>query len=206
MQKSKQLKKTELKTNQSMKATKRIYGGVVTLRQIEINDCTDRYVGWLNDPEVNQFLETKWSVQNMDTISEFVRMQIESPDSVLFAICLNDACHENRHVGNIKIGPIHPHYNHADISYFIGEKDIWGHGVATDAINCVCKYGFQELGLHRIEAGAYACAIGSQRALEKNGFKREAVFREKVYYNDEYIDAYKYGLLREDFERLDYLL
>ena len=34
--------------------------------------------------------------------------------------------------------------------------------------------------------------------LEKNGFLREAVFREQVVSNGEYMDVYRYGILKQD--------
>ena len=155
-----------------------LYGKQIFLRQIELTDCNDNYVRWLNDSEVNQYLETKWYEQNIVTIKEFVESLRNSSHSVLFAII----CKE-KHIGNIKIGPIHPRYNHADISYFIGEKEYWHRGIATEAIKLICDYGFKDLNLNRIEAGAYECAIGSWRALEKCGFKREGVLRKQIYFN-----------------------
>lgn len=171
-------------------------GKLVFLRQIEMKDCKERYVEWLNDPEVNQYLETKWVRQDMESIEAFVKSQRENSHSVLFAIISKE---ENSHIGNIKIGPIHEHYSHADISYFIGDKQFWNKGIATEAIRLVCEFGFEELGLHRIEAGAYAAAVGSWKALEKNGFHREGIFRDQVILNNEYMDIYRYGLLRSDW-------
>lgn len=178
--------------------TKRIKSGdLVFLRQIEMRDCTACYVDWLNDPEVNKYLETKWSRQDIGSIKAFVRAQRENNHSVLFAIVSNT---EKGHIGNIKIGPVHEHYKHADISYFIGDKRFWNKGIATEAIKLVCEYGFEELGLHRIEAGVYAVAVGSWKALEKNGFQREGVFREQVILGGGgYMDIYRYGLLRSDW-------
>lgn len=176
-----------------MTINKIIAGELISLRQIEMRDCTKRYVEWLNDPEVNQYLETKWFRQDMESIEAFVKSQRENEHSILFAIISNE---DNRHIGNIKIGPINMHYRHADISYFIGDKQFWNKGIATEAISLVCEFGFGELGLHRIEAGAYAAAVGSWKALEKNGFQREGVFREQVLLNGEYMDIYRYGLLR----------
>ena len=150
---------------------------------------------WLNDPEVNQYLETKWSDQTTDSIRSSVQSQRENNQSFLFAIIDKATDH---HIRNIKIGPIHPHYKHADISCFIGEKGFWHRGNATEAIGLVCKYGFEQLSLHRIEAGAYACAVASWKALEKSGFKREGVLREQVILDDKYMDVYRYGLLIEE--------
>lgn len=172
-----------------------LYGKQIFLRQIELTDCNDNYVRWLNDSEVNQYLETKWYEQNIVTIKEFVESLRNSSHSVLFAII----CKE-KHIGNIKIGPIHPRYNHADISYFIGEKEYWHRGIATEAIELICDYGFKDLNLNRIEAGAYECAIGSWRALEKCGFKREGVLRKQIYFNNTYIDVYRYAILASEYK------
>lgn len=174
--------------------------GGVTLRQIELNDCTQVYVDWLKDPQVNQYLETRWTEQTIDTIKDFVSLQRESEHSILLAITLSD---DGRHIGNIKLGPINKHHKHGDISYFIGDKNMWNKGIATKAINLLCGYGIEQIGLHRIEAGAYAAALGSWRALEKNGFTREAIFREQVVTNNnQYMDIYRYGLLADEYIKL----
>lgn len=68
----------------------------------------------------------------------------------------------------------------------------------------MCKYGFETIGLHKIEAGVYECAEGSWRALEKCGFIREGVLKEEVLFNGAYIDVFRYGLLRRDFDNTEY--
>lgn len=170
----------------------------MSLRQINLDDCNSSYVNWLNDSEVNQYLETKWHKQSLTTISEFVQNMIDSSNQLLLAIIDKQT---NMHIGNIKIGPIHEHYNHADVSYFIGEKQFWNKGYATEAIEIACAYGFEDLNLHRMEAGVYEQAVGSRKALEHNGFVREAVFREQVLFMDKYIDVFRYGLLKSDWEK-----
>ena len=183
-----------------MITSKKIIGNKCYLRQIELTDCTQTYVQWLNDPEVHRYLETRWSRQDMESIKDFIRFQRDNNHSILFAII---AKNENIHIGNMKIGPIHPHYSYADISYLIGEKSFWNIGIASEAINLVCKFGFEELGLRKIEAGAYATAIGSWKALEKNSFIREATLRENVFSEGKVIDVYRYGLLKREFN--DYI-
>lgn len=179
-----------------MITTKKCIGKNIILRQIELNDCTDIYVNWLNDPQVNQYLEVRWNIQNLNSIRDFVHGQRNNDHSILFAITDKQ---DLRHIGNIKIGPVNWHYLYADVSYFIGDKNCWNHGIATEAINLTCKFGFEELKLRKIEAGTYADAVGSWKALEHNGFIREGVFRENVLLNDKIMDIYRYGLLRRDF-------
>lgn len=170
----------------------------VVLRTLELSDCKQYYLDWLNDKNINQYLETRWSEQTLESIRVFVKSIRESTHSYLFAIL-----YENRHVGNIKIGPIHPIYKFADISYFIGDRSVWNKGIATKAIRLIVKFGFEELNLNRIEAGAFEQNIGSQKALLKNGFIREAIYRKKFFLenSDEYCDIYHYAILKEDWQK-----
>ncbi|PHU40931.1 Protein N-acetyltransferase, RimJ/RimL family [Pseudobutyrivibrio sp. AR14] len=165
------------------------------IRSISLDDCNEKYVNWLNDKEVNQYLETRWCEQNIESIKDFVRKQIASEDSYLFAICKQDGTH----IGNIKIGPINNRYKHADISYFIGDKNMWNKGVATDVIERICKFGFEELDLHKIAAGAYKEAVGSIKALENNRFLREAIFKDEVRIDDKFTDVYRFALLNGNY-------
>ena len=165
---------------------KEIIGNKIKLRTVELSDCRKYYLDWLNDPEVNQYLETRWHEQSIDTIKEFVKSIRESSHSYLFAIIYQD-----KHIRNIKIGPIHPIYKFADVSYFIGDKNCWKKGIATEAIKLVGKFAFEELNLHRLEAGAFEQNIGSQKALLANGFVKEATYHKKSYLKlgDEYCDT-----------------
>ena len=130
---------------------------------------------------------------------EFVKYQRENDHSILFAIRLSES---DRHIGNIKIGSINTHHSHADISYFIGDKNLWHKGIATECINLISEFGFSDLCLHRIEAGTYSVAVGSWKALEKNSFKREGIFRKQIMIDGNYIDAYRYGLLKSEYREI----
>lgn len=178
-----------------------LYNGIlkgekIILRMVELKDCNSKYLSWLNDREVNQYLETRWEEQTTDKIKNFVASIRESNHSYLFAII-----YQNEHIGNIKIGPIHPIYKYADVSYFIGEKSTWGKGIATEAVRLITKFAFETLNLNRVQAGAFENNVGSQKALERNDYKKEATYRKKSFINldDDYIDSYMYGLLKDEY-------
>lgn len=157
----------------------------VSLRLCELADCTDRYLGWLQDPEVNRYLETRWSEQSLESIRSFVASALASNHSYLFAIIANDI---EQHVGNIKIGPFHRQHRHADVSYFVGERSAWGRGYATDAVRLVTEFGFDRLGAHRVQAGIYETNVGSRRVLEKCGYRLEARLEKHVVGRDAWED------------------
>jgi RimJ/RimL family protein N-acetyltransferase len=179
-------------------AAERFGGPPVSLRLADLADCTERYVAWLMDPAVNQFLETRWTRQTLQTIREFVGGMVVSADSYLFAIVETDS---GEHIGNLKIGPIHARHFYADLSYFIGERSRWGFGYATAAIRCATRIGFERLGLHRLQAGLYASNGASGRALEKAGYSCEGRFKAQLRTTDGWEDHVWYGITREDWLR-----
>lgn len=146
-------------------------GKAVSLRLVTSEDCTPEYVGWLQDPEVNRYLETRWSIQTLETVRDFVSSMVESPTSYLFAIVDSGS---SQHIGNLKIGPINTNHGFADLSYFVGDKAFWGRGCATEAIGIAARIAFTRLGIRRLQAGLYESNVASARALEKAGFTLDA--------------------------------
>ena len=170
-----------------------LYGKNVSLRAIKLEDCTDNYIEWLNDKEVNRYLETRWEEQTFETILRYVYTISESDHSYMFAIIENSS---NEHIGNIKIGPIHKRYKNADISYFIGDRRVWGRGYAKEAVKLIIDFGFDVLLLHRIQAGIISGNDSSAKVLTNNGFIKEGVLKEKILVDGEFRDHIMYGLIR----------
>ena len=173
-------------------------GSKVLLRCIEESDCNENYKKWMNDPDISVYLEARWHKQDIPDLLDFVRSVRKSPFDYQFAIIEKKS---GLHVGNIKLGGIHHIYKRGDIGYFIGEKNCWGKGYAKEAVSLVTEFGFMTLKLHRIEAGCRENNIGSQKVLEQNGYKKEAVFRDRSFvWNDtEYVNDFFYGQLITDY-------
>ena len=119
---------------------------------------------------------------------------INDKNNYLFAIIENCS---NQHIGNIKLGPINFIHSYADISYFIGQKDCWGNGYASEAIRLLTNFGFKKLNLHKIRAGVYASNVASQKTLEKSGYKFEAKFLRCLKNGDNWEDHFWYGIFNE---------
>ena len=170
-------------------------GEKVILRNIDVNDCNDEYLSWMNDYETNYYMETRYSPQTKETIRTFVESIIESKDSYLFAIIEKT---NNKHIGNIKIGPVNNRYKWADISYFIGDKKNKRKGYAVEAIKLICVFGFDELNLHRIQAGTISKNIVSEKALLKAGFIKEGSLREKIERDGIWYNHNIFGMVKED--------
>lgn len=79
----------------------------------------------------------------------------------------------------------------AELGYRIGQ-DFQGRGIASKAVELVLEEGFEKHGLLKIEAGTSTINIGSQRVLEKNGFKRVAEEKKVMKVNDKWLNGYLY--------------
>lgn len=133
---------------------------------------SDAYIRWLNDPEVNRYLESRFVVQDRVSIESFVAGVLASECDVFFGI---RDLGLDRHVGNIKLGPINRRHGLGEIGLMIGDRAAWGHGVGSRAIDIVSAIASDELGLRKVTAGCYASNRGSKRAFEKAGFMVEGV-------------------------------
>jgi RimJ/RimL family protein N-acetyltransferase len=87
----------------------------------------------------------------------------------------------------------------AEIGYFIGEP-YWNKGIVTKAVKLITEYGFQHLGIIRIQTGVFEYNTASQRVLEKCGFVKEGVFRKSVIKQGKLWDEVRYAKLKPGIE------
>ena len=76
----------------------------------------------------------------------------------------------------------------AEIGYLI-HHPWWNRGIASEAVAAVMKYGFEQLGLHTIEAVINPSNAASEKVLTRNGFVKEGYFRENYFYNGKFFDS-----------------
>lgn len=174
-----------------------IEGERIYLRGVCVSDVNDNYYRWMNNPEVNGFLETRYIPQPMENIKRYVEKMNGLSDEIFLAICLIE---DDQHIGNIKLGPINWIHRFADISLLIGEKDHWGKGIATEAIKLITRFAFNVLNLNKLQAGCYSKNIGSAKAFLKAGFCKEGALKNHWIVNGKYQDEIILGLCCEDWK------
>jgi len=144
--------------------------GTITLRCMQRADVGAHYLGWLHDPEVNQYLEVRHALPtSVDDLWQFVDGVNRSTDSLMLGIFGPDG----RHIGNIKVGPVNTTHRRAEVGIICGERSEWGKGYATRAIRLASRHAFTSMGLVRLTAGCYDTNVGSMRAFIKAGYLHE---------------------------------
>lgn len=109
--------------------------------------------------------------------------------------------HTNTFLGEIGYALAPERYRLASLHYSL-LPEYWGKGYATEAALGLLKYCFEELNLHRIEAGCAVDNLASIRVLEKLGMQREGRKRKVLPLQSGWSDNYEFAILEEDFKRL----
>lgn len=86
----------------------------------------------------------------------------------------------------------------AEISIFIGEKNLWDKGYGSQAIQLMLKHGFENLNLNRIFLRVYETNERGIRSYEKAGFQHEGRMRQARFQQGRYIDVLLMSVLRDE--------
>lgn len=70
-----------------------------------------------------------------------------------------------------------------------------------EALISAIKSGFDNMKLNRINAYVALGNVNSIKLLEKLGFKKEGIYREKHLFRGKYYDHYSFSLLKSDWNR-----
>ncbi len=97
-------------------------------------------------------------------------------------------------IGTCTLFSFHTASRRAELGYALG-RPYWGAGYMHEALTALVAYAFDTLHLHRLEADIDPRNTASARALERLGFQREGLLRERWIVNDEITDTAWYGLL-----------
>ena len=158
---------------------------------------TDRYVTWLNDPEITQFLEVRFERQTRDMALQFVRSFAGPVEKYMWGVFPLDGPDM---VGTATLHSINRIHGFGEIGLLIGEKEHWGRGASLDVISVIADYAFGELELRRLTAGTYARHWGMNLMYRKLGFTLEGTLRQAyVLTPGTYVDGYRWAILAEEW-------
>ena len=100
-------------------------------------------------------------------------------------------------IGTAGFNQWHRWNNSAEIGYDLAQR-YWGRGLAGEALRPILEFGFSEMALNRIEADVTVGNERSARVLDKLGFRREGLLRQRGMWKGAYHDVWLYSLLRSD--------
>lgn len=173
----------------------------LVVRNLQPDDVTPAYPIWLNDPEINRFLEQKIE-HTIDTCREYIESCTGQEGRSLLGIFLQEP---QLHLGNITFSRIDWERRFAIVGITLGRKEFMGKGLAKEAMLAVQKYCFERLGLHRLQAHVAEGNLRSISFFLTCGFKVEANLRESEFLEGQFQSVYIFGILEDEMPDIEYL-
>lgn len=162
------------------------------LREVIIADATALFF-LRSDAAVLKYLDKDPDKSVEETIGFInrVKKDKENNDGILWGITVKDS---DTLVGTICFWRMQKEHFRAEIGYALHPAQ-QGKGIMDEAIKAVLQYGFETMQLHSAEANVNPSNEASIKLLERNGFVKEAHFKENYYYNGQFLDSVIYSLI-----------
>ena len=176
-----------------MTAPEELVGPRVILRRFALGDVA-AVLAYASDLEVTRHLQ--WDAyDDPATAASFIRSTLGGGDTWFArAIVLRET---DAVIGGADLRVVSPPDRRAELGYGLA-RAYWGNGYATEAARLLVRFGFERLGLTRIQA---ACAVENERSvrtLERLGMRREGRLAQYRWKAGSARDLYLYAITRAD--------
>ncbi|WP_052447420.1 GNAT family N-acetyltransferase [Clostridium polynesiense] len=134
------------------------------------------------------------NLSEADTFIERYNEEFEAGEEITWGIALKET---EKLIGICCLGNFDNYARRAEIGYDL-MKSQWGRGYGTEAVKAVITYGFKNMNLNRIEAFITPGNTASIRLMEKSGFIKEGIVRERDFIKGKFEDGVIMSKLRRD--------
>jgi [ribosomal protein S5]-alanine N-acetyltransferase len=175
--------------NQSIDLKQKLSGQNIYIRLLNVDDAEDSLQLQVENKNFFEKYSMKRSPDFYTLASTRKRLQLMAENAkqdldYLFGIFTN----EDHLIGTINLFAVmRGSIQSAFVGYFLDKRHN-GKGLTTEAVKLIVKYAFEDLKLHRVEAGVMPHNLGSIRVLEKAGFEKEGLARKNVKINGKWED------------------
>ncbi|RRJ63775.1 N-acetyltransferase [Paenibacillus oralis] len=167
------------------------------LRRMERGDAEVMFRYW-SDPEVTRYMNVPpfASVEEAWDMINLLNGLSESEDAMRFGIELKE---EGKLIGSCgyNVWELSGAYR-GEIGYDLG-REYWGRGYMSEALKMLLAYGYDTMGLNRIEALVEPENAGSLKLLQAFGFKEEGLLREYQQTEKGFVNLLMYSLLKKEY-------
>ncbi|MGH4008965.1 MAG: GNAT family N-acetyltransferase [Pseudonocardiaceae bacterium] len=168
-----------------------VLGELVTLRPMEPSDAEALW-RWNHDPDVMRWMDDGYA-QPLTQVKKWMEERPRNTyGDVLFGIeVLTDA----QLISLVRLRDAEPETGCAKLDIYLGEKESWRRGYATDAMRTICRYGFEKMRLHKITLSVVTENHAAHHVYQKVGFVDEGRLRQVFRRDGQWYDMFTMGLL-----------
>lgn len=164
------------------------------LRKLTLEDAADM-LEYAQDPEIARLGLWPGPLHSLAESEQDIRQVLRDYETGRYAAWA--IVHDLKMIG--RIGFSYFAFDaRAEVGYALN-RDYWGQGYASEALQAVLAFGFNVLNLNRIQAIVLPENSASIRILEKVGMTREGLLREYAKTGETFLDVYQYAILKREW-------
>jgi len=149
----------------------------LVLRRLTVEDA-DTMFAFLRDPALTEFVSWEHHASVERSVLYLMTLEAAYRDAGLLEWGVTTR-RGGKLIGTCGFTRVDLDHARAEIGYTIGRR-FSGRGYATEAAGAVVRYGFEELGLNRVEAQCVVGNAASERVLVKLGMTFEATLAQRA--------------------------
>ena len=172
-------------------------GKKIKLVRVEKGDLR-QLMEWRNNPEFRKHFREYRELNMSNQKKWYEEKVLRDPATLMFSI---RRLKDNKLLGCCGLVYISWIYKHADMSLYIGWKDLYidKYGYAEEACRLLLDYGFKELGLNKIWTEIYIFDKRKKKLYDKFGFYIDGTLRQHYLYNGKFWDSYILSILSSEW-------
>lgn len=166
------------------------------LRAIEISDAEEIFHYFSKD-EVTKYydLDTFVEVNEAIRLIENWQTRFINDEGIRWGIATKE---DNKIIGSCGFHNWEKEHFKAEVGFEV-TPEYWREGVMTEVLRYILPYGFEKIGLYRIEALYDPDNTASKKTLEKAGFTYEGTLRKSAFEKGRFCDAAICSILKEEY-------
>jgi RimJ/RimL family protein N-acetyltransferase len=149
------------------------------------------------DPEIARWTRVPENYGEADARAQLMHRYDAIHAGTLAPFAIVSTSDASELLGSISLLRLAWEHARGEVGYWLA-REARGHGHTTRAVRLICTWGFEALGLDRIELLAATGNPASQRVAERAGFTREAVLRSYIRGKDGLQNMVAYSLLADE--------
>ena len=164
------------------------------LRRVDSNDLKEIFA-LRSNADTMKYIPRPLVKTDEDALEHIAMIdtKIEANEGINWAITFKD---DPKLIGIIGHYRIKPEHYRAELGYML-LPEYQGKGIISEAVKEAINYGFNVMKLHSLEAVIAPDNYASAKVLEKNGFVKEAHFKEYEFFEGRFLDSIIYSLINK---------
>jgi len=167
------------------------------LRPLREADADDLFAIF-SDSRVSRYLShPAWT--DIGSAHELIARNVAAVEADKYVYLGMERVSDGRLIGECSLFNLMPQCRRAEVGYTLAHE-AWGNGYIGEALTALLEFGFMQLALNRVEADVDPRNVASAKTLERLGFQKEGLLRQRWIVGDEVSDSALYGLLAHEWK------